>query len=229
MNKEKDKALAKLTSIFQIVAPAEVKRELEYVERFTGTEGSSQCGVKREMGQIEHSGGESQKRSRYSSWACERRHTLPQEPPMCQCGIPKILRVVSKVGPNRGREFFACPKPIGAQCQGELQWCDQPVPPLCSCGKPKVKRRVTKSGPNTGRDFFTCPKPFIPACTSSFEGWFGTEFKGSPPKCTCGNPKVKKMAKKKGPNQGRYYLICPNPQTCEDAFEWVEPKESDFD
>ena len=47
--------------------------------------------------------------------------------------------------------------------------------------------------------------------------------------CTCGNPKVKKIAKKKGPNQGRYYLICPNPQTCEDAFEWVEPKESDFD
>ena len=25
----------------------------------------------------------------------------------------------------------------------------------------------------------------------------------------------------------RSYLICPNPQTCDDAFEWVEKRESD--
>ena len=25
----------------------------------------------------------------------------------------------------------------------------------------------------------------------------------------------------------RAYLICPNPQTCDDAFEWVEKRESD--
>ena len=27
----------------------------------------------------------------------------------------------------------------------------------------------------------------------------------------------------------RHYLVCPNPQTCDDAFEWVEPRESDFE
>ena len=116
-----------------------------------------------------------------STLPSERRHTLPQEPPMCQCGIPKIVRVVSKVGPNMGREFFVCPKPMGTQCQGDFQWCDEPVPPTCSCGKPKVKRIVRKSGPNTGREFFTCPKPYIPACTSSFE-WCDTDFKGPGPK-----------------------------------------------
>ena len=116
-----------------------------------------------------------------STLPSERRHTLPQEPPMCQCGIPKIVRVVSKVGPNMGREFFVCPKPMGTQCQGDFQWCDEPLPPTCSCGKPKVKRMVRKSGPNTGREFFTCPKPYIPACTSSFE-WCDTDFKGPGPK-----------------------------------------------
>ena len=116
-----------------------------------------------------------------STLPSERRYTLPQEPPMCQCGIPKIVRVVSKVGPNMGREFFVCPKPMGTQCQDDFQWCDEPVPPTCSCGKPKVKRIVRKSGPNTGREFFTCPKPYIPACTSSFE-WCDTDFKGPGPK-----------------------------------------------
>ena len=24
-------------------------------------------------------------------------------------------------------------------------------------------------------------------------------------------------------------MVCPNPQTCDDAFEWVEPRESDFE
>jgi len=163
-----------------------------------------------------------------STLPSERRHTLPQEPPMCQCGIPKIVRVVSKVGPNMGREFFVCPKPMGTQCQGDFQWCDEPVPPTCSCGKPKVKRMVRKSGPNTGREFFTCPKPYIPACTSSFE-WCDTDFKGPGPKCACGNRKVMKITKNMGPNHGRHYLVCPNPQTCDDAFEWVEPRESDFE
>ena len=27
----------------------------------------------------------------------------------------------------------------------------------------------------------------------------------------------------------RHYLVCPNPQICDDAFEWVEPKETDFE
>jgi len=158
--------------------------------------------------------------------------TLPSEekqtlaPPMCQCGVPKIVRVVNKLGPNLGREFFCCPKPMDSQCQGQFQWADEPLPPICSCGKPKVKRKVFKSGPNNGREFFTCPKPYIPACTSSFQ-WCEEHYSGLLPRCSCGNQKVKKTVKNEGPNHGRAYLICPNPQTCDDAFEWVEKRESD--
>ena len=60
---------------------------------------------------------------------------------MCQCGFPKVERVVSSIdmqwififyykrilkinniqvgkpGPNLGRKFFACPKPSHSQCQ----------------------------------------------------------------------------------------------------------------
>ena len=91
-----------------------------------------------------------------------------------------------------------------------------------------MKRKVLKSGPNTGREFYTCPKPYIPACTSSFE-WCEDDFKGPAPKCACGNRKIHKTVKNEGPNYGRAYLICPNPQTCDSAFEWVEERESDIE
>jgi len=133
---------------------------------------------------------------------------------------------VSKLGPNLGREFFCCPKPMDSQCQGQFQWADEPLPPNCSCGKPKVKRKVFKAGPNSGREFFTCPKPYIPACTSSFE-WCEGDHKGLLPWCACGNRKVHKTVKNEGPNRGRTYLVCPNPQTCDGAFEWVEKSESE--
>ena len=89
-------------------------------------------------------------------------------PPMC--GIPKMLRVVSKVGPNRGREFFACPKPIGAQCQGELKCCDEPTAPTLVTWEAKSEEKSYQ----IGRDFLTCPKPYIPTCSSSFEGCFNS-------------------------------------------------------
>ena len=68
----------------------------------------------------------------------------PRYPPMC--GIQKMLRVVSKVGPNRGREFFACPKPIGAQCQGELKCCDEPTAPTLVTWEAKSEEKSYQVG-----------------------------------------------------------------------------------
>merc|ERR1712012_780199 len=67
--KEKKEALAKLNSIIQIVAPSEVKREVEYVERPTTNDDSTPSGVKREMEEMENDEGVPEKRPRYSQWA----------------------------------------------------------------------------------------------------------------------------------------------------------------
>merc|ERR1712004_387222 len=65
--KEKDEALAKLNSIFQIVAPSEVKREVEYVEKLTINDASTSSGVKRELEEMESD--EAVPEKRYSQWA----------------------------------------------------------------------------------------------------------------------------------------------------------------
>ena len=78
------------------------------------------------------------------------------------CGGDKLRRLVNKEGPNRGRQFWCCPLPMGSQCGGQFQWCDAPSlppPPACKCGQPKVVRTVKKEGENKGRQFFSCPKP----------------------------------------------------------------------
>ena len=67
--REKEEALTKLNSIIQIVAPSEVKREVEYVERLTTNDASTPNGVKREMQEMESDEGVPEKRLRYSQWA----------------------------------------------------------------------------------------------------------------------------------------------------------------
>lgn len=86
------------------------------------------------------------------------------ETPRCGgCGEEKLRRLVNKEGPNRGRQFWCCPQPMGGQCPGQFQWADSdpalPPPPPCKCGQPKVVRTVKKEGENKGRQFYSCPKP----------------------------------------------------------------------
>ncbi|KAL5017788.1 hypothetical protein ScPMuIL_003510 [Solemya velum] len=114
--------------------------------------------------------------------------------PNCNCGTPGRRCTVQKEGPNKGREFFGCPKPRGEGC-GFFQWADEggggqtsfsrensagfmssqrPVPqfgthpstgvPSCNCGEPSNSRTVMKEGPNKGRPFYCCSKPRGEGC-----------------------------------------------------------------
>ncbi|KAJ3645178.1 hypothetical protein Zmor_022858 [Zophobas morio] len=42
----------------------------------------------------------------------------------CNCDTPAVRRTVSKEGPNKGRTFYCCPKPMGQGC-GFFQWADE--------------------------------------------------------------------------------------------------------
>eukprot|EP00747_Dinoflagellata_sp_TGD_P028862 gnl/TRDRNA2_/TRDRNA2_133529_c3_seq2.p1 gnl/TRDRNA2_/TRDRNA2_133529_c3~~gnl/TRDRNA2_/TRDRNA2_133529_c3_seq2.p1 ORF type:complete len:581 (-),score=88.09 gnl/TRDRNA2_/TRDRNA2_133529_c3_seq2:65-1570(-) len=70
------------------------------------------------------SGGQSNAFSAGSSGAVGSSGGIPgpvASAPLCQCQLPCIQRTVAKEGPNFGRQFNKCPKPMGQQC-GFFEW-----------------------------------------------------------------------------------------------------------
>ncbi|XP_046706226.1 endonuclease 8-like 3 isoform X2 [Silurus meridionalis] len=76
--------------------------------------------------------------------------------PCCTTHLrPSVLRVVTKEGENKGRHFYTCALPQGAQCNF-FQWADLHFP-TCHHVKRTLMRTVLKLGPNNGRRFYVCP------------------------------------------------------------------------
>lgn len=42
----------------------------------------------------------------------------------CNCNQPATLRTVSKDGPNKGRQFYSCAKPMGQNNCNFFKWAD---------------------------------------------------------------------------------------------------------
>ncbi|XP_051505591.1 endonuclease 8-like 3 [Myxocyprinus asiaticus] len=68
---------------------------------------------------------------------------------------PCTLRVVTKEGENKGRQFYACSLSRETQCNF-FEWADLHFP-MCHHGKRTLMKTVLKLGPNNGRKFYTCP------------------------------------------------------------------------
>ncbi|KAK3730446.1 hypothetical protein QZH41_012648 [Actinostola sp. cb2023] len=70
---------------------------------------------------------------------------------VCNCNEPAVSRTVKKDGPNQGRLFYACPKPMGQGCSF-FQWADQDGPPAQSRGFGTTGRGTGRGrGAGTGR------------------------------------------------------------------------------
>ncbi|XP_031195668.1 endonuclease 8-like 3 [Mastomys coucha] len=99
--------------------------------------------------------------SRLSNSECQTNTT--RSPCLESAGSPRckthgrhcVLRVVRKDGENKGRQFYTCSLPRGAQC-GFFEWADLSFP-FCRHGKRSIMKTVLKIGPNNGRNFFVCP------------------------------------------------------------------------
>lgn len=101
--------------------------------------------------------------------------------PLCMCNQRAVRVTATKEGPNHGKDFFACPKPRGAQCpKSFIGWADEASSGSagpessrrCCCGAAAVRLQVKKEGPNTGRWFYKCSKPQHeqpPRCQKFFE------------------------------------------------------------
>ncbi|CAB3368498.1 Hypothetical predicted protein [Cloeon dipterum] len=106
----------------------------------------------------------------------------PEDAVRCTCNNSPaaVMRSVRKEGPNKGRQFWGCEKPMGQSC-GFFKWADEvggeqhtlPPPPsfmpfadngddqgsvMCNCNVPAAMRTVRKEGPNQGRTFWSCDK-----------------------------------------------------------------------
>ncbi|TSO15236.1 Endonuclease 8-like 3 [Bagarius yarrelli] len=81
--------------------------------------------------------------------------SLPTIPCCTTHRCPAVIRVVTKDGDNKGRHFYTCSLPRGAQCNF-FEWADLHFP-MCHHGKRTLMRGVLKLGPNNGRRFYTCP------------------------------------------------------------------------
>ncbi|CDQ74090.1 unnamed protein product [Oncorhynchus mykiss] len=87
--------------------------------------------------------------------------TQTQSPPSNPCcvshGRPSVLRLVTKQGDNKGRQFYTCSLPRETQCKF-FEWADTHFP-NCNHAKRCLMRTVLKLGPNNGRNFYVCSFP----------------------------------------------------------------------
>ncbi|XP_016150625.1 endonuclease 8-like 3 isoform X1 [Sinocyclocheilus grahami] len=81
--------------------------------------------------------------------------SLPTTPCCKSHHRPCTLRVVTKEGENKGRQFYTCSLPRETQCNF-FEWADLHFP-MCHHGKRTLMKTVLKLGPNNGRNFYTCP------------------------------------------------------------------------
>lgn len=112
---------------------------------------------------------------------------------LCNCNENAIQLIVRKEGPNHGRAFYKCAKPMNNRCDffiwapdnmsghiqnntskdsnlvntiTELNVNNYNVATIvkCNCNQLATTRIVKKDGPNKGRSFYTCPKNMNESC-----------------------------------------------------------------
>ncbi|GHJ87179.1 hypothetical protein NliqN6_3581 [Naganishia liquefaciens] len=127
---------------------------------------------------------------------------------MCGCGERAVTRTVAKEGPNKGRQFWTCAKPMGDSSKCTFfEWDDAlavsttahrahaandragtsqaPAAPtgskrFCMCRIEAVRLVTQKEGVNQGKAFYKCPKAQNEQC--SFFEWEDQPVAFPPPK-----------------------------------------------
>ncbi|KAL0974315.1 hypothetical protein UPYG_G00218720 [Umbra pygmaea] len=88
--------------------------------------------------------------------------SLPRIPCCVSHGLPAVVRLVTKQGDNKGRQFYTCSLPREKQCNF-FEWADSHFP-SCHHAKRCLMRTVLKLGPNNGRNFYVCSFPKAKQC-----------------------------------------------------------------
>lgn len=149
----------------------------------------------------------------------------------CYCGDTAKFLTVKKNNENKGRKFYACPKPKNTEC-GFFEWADEGTATqpnieysqsvVCECKLASKILTVKKDCLNKGRKFHACPNPRAEDC--GFFQWSEDSFSERTPiitsqdennldiHCQCGLTSKILTVRKDSPNKGRKFYTCPKPQ-----------------
>jgi len=125
----------------------------------------------------------------------------------CACGNPAVVRTVNKDGPNKGRQFHVCTKPMDQKCNF-FQWADEPG--------------TTNNSSNNSfgnNSTFSRNNSFGNAKQNSFSAINSAN--SNDVCCNCGTVAKLCTVKKDGPNKGRQFYGCMKPREagCQ-FFQW---------
>lgn len=127
----------------------------------------------------------------------------------CVCGEPARSLTVQKEGPNKGRGFFACPKPMSSKCDF-FQWADSEGP---SGGRTGRSGNQGNSRQNTLSNSRPINNDFM-----NHQSGGDSEIT-----CSCGEPARSLTVQKEGPNKGRGFYACSKPMSSKcDFFQWAD-------
>lgn len=108
-------------------------------------------------------------------WLEDANRDLSTAPKCTGHSEPCAERTVRKEGANKGRLFYACPRPQTEDC-GFFEWKDEAsggnaingsagnAPQCTGCNLPCVSRTTRKPGENQNREFFACSRPNTESC-----------------------------------------------------------------
>ncbi|PWN47952.1 prokaryotic type I DNA topoisomerase [Violaceomyces palustris] len=113
-----------------------------------------------------------------------------EDGPGCHCGNPTVERTVVKDGPNKGRKFWRCPKPMGEGDCNFFAWADE------NAGGSVPQKRSLPDGPETGSHH-------------RYLNQFARDGRNEIERCNCGLEARLQVVSKEGANQGRQFYACP--------------------
>ncbi len=142
--------------------------------------------------------------------------------PQCQCGDPAVQRTTNKAGPNQGRQFFACAKPMGDASKCDFfEWSDDSAAATTTKSIP-AKRGASTFASSTDSDVERGGwSTSMRSGNGNGNGGGGAAAEG-PRRCDCNLQATLKNVTKAGPNKGKAFWSCAreSPKLRCQFFEW---------
>lgn len=137
----------------------------------------------------------------------------------CMCGNPAVLRTVFKDGPNKGRQFYACSKPMGQSCKF-FQWTDEPATGSSNGNNLSSNNSFGNNGNNNNSRNNSFGQN---SRQNSYNSGNNSSSSSTDVACGCGTPAPLLTVRKDGPNQGRQFYGCAKPRNegC-GFFQWSD-------
>lgn len=140
----------------------------------------------------------------------------------CRCDIPAAERTVVKETASKGRRFWTCGN--NSSCHF-FEWIDGPSPVASGSRQPPPV--VPAKRAYTDRSVINYVCVLVIQLANSRSVVIQRQTAGpnadSSRQCKCNQSAVQRTVAKEGPNKGRVFWVCPNPQDADsrcDFFEW---------